>query len=120
MNLCWARDMVTAREIWELASEKDWNYQTVKTMLDRLVSKGYLAMSKDGTICVYEPLVRRSAALSRAIEDFVSTVLDDTMEPFLVHLAKSGKVTERELETLRREIEERERAGGSGSDEDES
>ena len=43
MNACWDRKNLTARDVHEaVAPQREWEYQTVKTMLDRLVEKGYL------------------------------------------------------------------------------
>ena len=106
MNHCWQLGQVTARQVWEASADhRDWNYQTVKTMLDRIVDKGYLSMHKVGPVCVFSPAVPRSTALSAAVEDFVATVFDGTLQPFFSHLVQSGRMSEEELESLRRSLD---------------
>ncbi|MFC1573965.1 BlaI/MecI/CopY family transcriptional regulator, partial [Candidatus Latescibacterota bacterium] len=51
MNICWKKGKVSAREIYEeTLKEKQRGYQTVKTMLDRMVGKGFLEREKFGPI----------------------------------------------------------------------
>jgi BlaI family penicillinase repressor len=110
MNICWRLGKSTARRIHEesLKSHRR-QYQTVKTLLDRMADKGYLRVDKVGPVCQFVPTVKRSAAVSAAIEDFVGTVLDDALAPLFVHLAEGREMSEEEIETLRRLLEERKR-----------
>jgi len=109
MNICWKKGRVSARVIYEeTLREKQRSYQTVKTMLDRLVEKGYLRREKFGPIWLYTPSVARSAVMAREIETFVCTVLDHSMTPLFVHFARKEKLSREELKELRKLIEEKE------------
>ncbi len=102
MNICWRLGKSTARQVYEESLDRrERDYQTVKTLLDRIAAKGYLEIEKLGPLCLYTPIVKRSAALATAIEDFTHTVLDNTLAPVFVHLADSGRLQEEELESLR-------------------
>ena len=106
MHVCWKKGRCTAREIYERAVKKrDWKYQTVKTMLDRLADKGYLHRDKLGPLCLYEPVASRSQAVGQALDSFVGTVLDNTFAPLLLRLAKERKLTQDEIESLKELIE---------------
>lgn len=110
MNICWERGKATARQIHEQTpSERSWNYQTVKTMLDRLVAKGYLRREKLGPLCLFEPAVPRAKVVTRSIDAFRDTVLGNTLAPMFAHLAKGRKLGKDELASLKRLIEEQER-----------
>ena len=107
MNICWKKGKVSAREIYEeTLKEKKRGYQTVKTMLDRMVGKGFLEREKFGPIWLYEPVVSRTKMLGREIESFVNTVLDKTFAPLFVHLAEKEKLSPEEIEALKKLIEE--------------
>ncbi len=106
MNICWKKGQASARVIFEeTLREKKRSYQTVKTMLDRLVEKAYLRREKFGPIWLYRPSVARASIISREIENFVGTVLDHTLAPIFVHFAKKEKLSDEELDELRRLIE---------------
>lgn len=109
MKTCWTKGKCTAREVHEAVSrQKDWQYQTVKTMLDRLVGKGYVRMDKIGPICLYVPAISQNKVMTRALDSFVGTVLDGAFAPLLAHLAKGKRLTDDEIASLKRLIEEHE------------
>ncbi len=109
MNICWKAGKATARQVYEqIESKKTWEYQTAKTMLDRMVGKGYLRLEKLGPLCLYEPVVKQPKAVARAIDRFVETVMDDNLAPLVDHLAKKRKLSTRELEELKQLFTEEE------------
>lgn len=119
MNICWRRGRSTAREIYDdsqRAGARD--YQTVKTLLDRIVAKGYLTMEKVGPVCVYVPKKRRTGALREAIHDFVDTVLDHTPQPLVAHLAERDDLDDEDLALLRAILSTHEEASPSRLDRD--
>ena len=106
MNLCWSLDSATARQVYEasLVREKR-EYRTVKTLLDRIVKKGYLEVRKLGPLCIYTPGVTKRQALRAAIDEFVDIVLDRSLAPLFVHLADREELDEDELEGLKQLID---------------
>jgi BlaI family transcriptional regulator, penicillinase repressor len=102
MNLCWKLRKATARQIYEESlKDQKRDYQTVKTLLDRITGKGYLRMEKLGPLCIYLPSVSRASVVAGAVETFVATVLDNSVAPLFQHLAKNEEISEQEVEALR-------------------
>lgn len=102
MNHCWKLRKATARQIHEaLLQDQERDYQTVKTLLDRIVAKGYLKVEKLGPLCIFSPAVSRASVVAGAVEDFVSTVLDNSVAPLFQHLARNETINEQELKTLK-------------------
>ncbi len=109
MKICWEKGQVSARVIYEeTLKEKKRGYQTVKTMLDRLVGKEYLEREKFGPIWLYKPAVLRSKVIGKEIDTFVSTVLDNTFAPLFARLAEKEKLSREEIEALKKLIEQHE------------
>jgi predicted transcriptional regulator len=107
MNLCWKLGTATARQVYELASQrKRREYRTVKTLLDRIAAKGYVTVDKVGPIRRYTPAVERTAVLRNAIEDFVVNVLDSSVAPVLVYLANKDRIDHDDLERLKQLVAE--------------
>jgi BlaI family penicillinase repressor len=107
MNLCWKLKKATAREVHDLISEiKTRDYRSTKTVLDRVVAKGYLRVETVGPVRVYLPKVPRAKVLKTAIEDFVTNVLDDSVAPIFLHLARTDRMSEEDVERLRKIVEE--------------
>ncbi len=112
MKICWLKGKSTARQIYEVALEKKvWEYQTVKTMLDRLTNKGYLRREKLGPLCLYRPIVPRSKAVGKAIDTFMDTVLDNTFAPLFAHLARGKKLSDEEIASLKKIVAEHKEVG---------
>jgi BlaI family transcriptional regulator, penicillinase repressor len=108
MNACFRLGKATARQVWEeLGGEAERDYQTVKTLLDRIAAKRYLRITKLGPLCLFTPAVPRRKAVGAAIDDFLSTVLDGTVAPLLQHLTGTGRISAEELEALKALVDKR-------------
>lgn len=109
MRICWEKGQSTARAVYdETLKEKKRSYQAVKTMLDRLVKKGYLERTKLGPIWLYKATVSRARVVAREIEKFAGSVLDNSVAPLLIHLGRKEKVSPGEIEALKKLIREKE------------
>ena len=109
MKCCWNKGKCTAREVYEeMLKQKTWRYQTVKTMLDRLEQKGYVKLSKIGPICLFEPAVSQTRVMGKALDAFVGTVLDGALAPVFAHLAKGKRLTQADIESLKKLVEQHE------------
>lgn len=113
LNICWKKGSKTSvKEIYEESlKEKIRSYATVKTMLDRLVIKGYLQREKFGPIWLYTPEQNQRQVVSQAIDDFIKTVLGDNTIPFFKHLVENREKYQYDLEELRniiKKIDEKE------------
>ena len=101
LNICWEKGEVPARVIYEESlNERKRAYMTIKSTLDRLVGKGYLHSKRLGPILLYRPAVSRAKVLARSIENFVGTMLDNTLAPVITHFAKRGKLNPEDIEAL--------------------
>src|SRR6478735_2041419 len=98
MKACWDLKKCTARDVHASVTEqREWEYQTVKTMLDRLVEKGYLRRDKVGPISVFLPVVPRTRVVRRAIDGFLETVLGNRLAPLFSHLSGGEKLSDEEI-----------------------
>ena len=109
MTACWKLGRSTARQVYEAMGEEEREYQTVKTLLDRIAAKGFLEVDKLGPLCLYTPTVRRATALRGAISEFMDTVLDHSLAPLFQHLAAREDIDDEELAELRKLVEAAER-----------
>jgi BlaI family penicillinase repressor len=108
MNICWKKGKSSARNVFEeTLKTKTRSYHTIKTMLDRLVVKGYLTREKFGPIWFYSPIVAKSKATGKEIERFVGTVLDNTFTPLLSFFSEKESLTDEEIDSLEKLIEEK-------------
>ncbi len=108
MNICWKKGKASARILYEESlKEKERSYHTVKTLLERMVKKNYLEREKFGPIWLYTPLVSRSRTISREIESFADTVLDNTFTPLLSFFTEKQELTDEEVAAMEKLIKEK-------------
>jgi predicted transcriptional regulator len=95
-----------AREVYTIAGEQySWTPATVKTLLKRLVDKGYVSTTPVGNGFVYRPAQSALATLQSAADHFLTNVVDGATGPLLVHMVEKTPLSEADLDSLQRLID---------------
>jgi BlaI family penicillinase repressor len=107
MKLVWERDSATVRDVYEaLLVRRKIAYTTVMTMMKILETKGYLKKRRQDRAFIYRPAHPRSQVIGGMIREFIDRVFNGSAEPLLVHLVKSRRIREKDLEKIARMVEE--------------
>lgn len=102
MEALWERGRGTATDLQkDLMDTQHWAYSTVKTMLDRLVEKGYVKYRRVGNVYEYSPKVGRKAAVTRVMDDVVDRVLSGSVTSFIHRLVERRRLKPGEIAELR-------------------
>ena len=97
---------VTASELLpEILKKRKWHFSTAKTLLDRLVGKGYLTSRIRGKTCFYRPLVSQELTTRKSVASYLDDVLDGAFGPLVAYLADRKGLTTGEIAKLERLIE---------------
>ena len=113
MNALWKRSPATARDLSEyLPKDTNWAYTTLKTMLTRLVVKKAVSERKRGNTSVYEPLISKTKARSKAVVSLVNQAFDGTVGPLMHFLLEKEKLSKKQKEELIELLKKEERSGG--------
>jgi BlaI family penicillinase repressor len=103
MEVLWRKQPLTANDVIEsLGDQTDWKPNTVRTLLARLTKKGALKVASEGNRYLYTPCFAREQHVSDESESFLSRIFGGTAKGLLVHFAESGKLTEADLNELRK------------------
>ena len=109
MKTFWRQGPQAARDVYAgLPEGHGWAYQTVKTMLSRLVRKGALAYDQIGNSYLYRPVHTREEMTRAATQSFVDRVFDGALKPFAAYCVEEARPEE--LEAIRRELDRAARA----------
>ena len=82
MRVVWTKEETTSSQILEILEQKtDWTASTVKTLLKRLVDKGYLATQKSGKSFLYSTLVSEEEAIDKMWEAIFHCTRVDQEDP---------------------------------------
>ena len=90
---------VTGRHV--TGRHQEWSPETVKTLLRRLVAKGYVKTHRVGSSFLYLPNKPATTVLKKAGETLLGYAVDGTVAPLMAHMIKGGKLTQDELQSLR-------------------
>ena len=79
---------------------------TILTVMERLRKKGYLARIKEEAVYRYRPQTEQADVLKDVVREFVENRLAGSLSPFVAYLAEAQNLTDEELSTLRRIVDE--------------
>lgn len=103
MKPLWEEGPLAARDIYKRVPDKyGWAYETVKSMLVRLIKKKMLTYDQVGNSFLYRPAYSRNEVTREATGSFIRRVFDQGLSPFFAQFIETA--TEEELALLKREI----------------
>jgi predicted transcriptional regulator len=109
VKLLWKCKRLSSREIHEMIVKKnDWTYSTTRTVIDRMVKKGYLSKENFHGIYIYGAKVSKVKLLARQVSQFAEKILETDPLALLPLFAKSEILTEEELDKLKALLKEKE------------
>lgn len=105
MQILWQRQPLSANDVVAaLADDKDWHEKTVKTLLNRLVSKGALGFDKDGRAYLYYPLIAEQDYQLQQSRSFVERLFAGRVAPLVAGFASQNKLNADDVEQLKQLI----------------
>jgi BlaI family penicillinase repressor len=106
MKIVWELRKAMAREIYTIAGEQhSWTPATVKTLLKRLVDKGYVSTTQVGNGFVYRPAQTPLSTLQSAADALMTNAVEGLTGPLLVHMVERTALSEDDLDSLQKLID---------------
>jgi BlaI family transcriptional regulator, penicillinase repressor len=110
MEVVWRKSPVTALEVvQQLVAHKQWQDQTIRTMLRRLIRKKALRYKAEGKVYYYSPALSREQCVRGESQSFLERVFGGAAQPLLVQLAQETKLSPEEIAELKRILRDKER-----------
>ncbi len=107
MRIVWRSKGCAARDVYEAAGRAHgWAPTTSKTVLRRLVDKGYLTTTRVGNSFLYRPARSAVKSLYDAADGLLANALEGTSGLLISYLVKRSKLSAEELERLRSLLDE--------------
>ena len=106
MNQIWCRRKVSVAEIYShFLKKRRWSHNTVKTMMQRLVKKGYLICDDSQRAHIYRPAVPRRHVAGKALTETLDRILDDGFGPLVAYAARRKDLSDEEVTKLKEILE---------------
>jgi BlaI family transcriptional regulator, penicillinase repressor len=99
MQLVWARGNVTAEEVREELA-RPLKESTVRTVLRRLETKGYVTHTVEGRTFHFIPAEARGAVAAKAVQRIVDWFCDGSLEEVLTGMVDNAALSPKQLQAL--------------------
>lgn len=111
MKIVWELRKAMAREVYTIAGQRhSWTPATVKTILKRLVEKGYLSTTRVGNGFVYRPAQSALSTLRSAADTLLTNTVEGATGPLLAHMVEQTSLSADELDLLEKLIDDKKQA----------
>lgn len=112
MKVLWEDGPLDARRVYDtLSGDKEWAYQTVKTLLSRLVAKGAVDYEQVGNAYLYRANVLREEMTRREVRSVFDRVVGAAISPVLAHLIDEADLTSDDIKHLQQLLGEKKQGG---------
>jgi BlaI family transcriptional regulator, penicillinase repressor len=103
MEALWRKSPVSADEIvTDIGRQQDWSDKTVKTLINRLLTKKAIAATRDGRRYIYTPLIQRSAYVQNESRSLLDRLFDGRLAPLVSHFAETRQLSKDDVTELKR------------------
>ena len=111
MKIVWELKKGMAREVYTIAAGRHaWTPATVKTLLKRLVEKGYVTTTAVGNGFVYRPAHSALSTLQSAADTLLTNAVEGVTAPLLAHMVEQTSLSEEDLDALQKLIDAKKRS----------
>ncbi len=119
LQIVWQLGEATVQEIHDaLPAERQIALGTVQTVLRRLREKGYVQAELQGKAYVFSSAMQPDRVISTKVSELINRFFGGKALPLVMHLAKSRKLTERDIKRLRQLLDEEENDSSSSKEKD--
>lgn len=110
MQILWEKGEANAREITDaLNHENPISHSTVQTLLRKIEMKGAIAHKSDDRTFLYYPVVQESKVTYSVTREIIDRIFDGSAGGLISYLLQNEKISKKELDDIRRLIEEKEK-----------
>lgn len=107
MEALWRQSPRTAEDIIaEVAGPQGWTEATVKSLINRLLTKGAITAEQSGRRYLYRPCIERLAYVSHESRGLLDRLFDGRIAPLVSHFSKTDQLSPDDIAELKRLIAE--------------
>ena len=107
MEALWRAHPLSAEDITkEIAEKQDWSTGTIKSLLNRLLSKEAISAEKDGRKYLYSPILTREDYMSSEGKGLLDRLFEGRVSSLLAHFSKHEQLNKDDIEELKKAIGE--------------
>ena len=108
MKVLWSKSPIPSNDVIQtLENHTDWSPKTIRTLINRLVQKEAIGVNTEGKVYTYFPIVQEDELIKVENQSFLKRIYGGALQPMLVNFLKEEKLSNEEIEELKRILDER-------------
>jgi BlaI family penicillinase repressor len=106
MEALWRESPLAAEDVTaQVAGPNGWSEATVKTLINRLKTKGAITAKKDGRRYLYTPRLARADYVAAESQGLLDRLFEGRLAPLVSHFSEGGKLSAQDVAELKKLIE---------------
>lgn len=101
MDVLWRTSPLGADEVVAALEGRNWAEPTIKTLLNRLLTKGAISAGRDGRRYLYSPVLQRHAWVAEQSSGLVDKLFDGRVAPLVAHFSQRGALSAQDIAELK-------------------
>lgn len=106
MQVFWARGALASEDVVDALRHGKWQESTVKTLINRLLTKGALRARKENRRYIYSPVLTRAEWLSAESHGFVDRLFGGRIAPLVSYFSQQRRLSKKDVEDLKQLIKD--------------
>jgi len=107
MEVLWRESPLAAEDVAAaVGPDQDWSVATVKTLLNRLLTKKAVSAERVGRRYLYAPLIARADYVREESQTLIDRLFDGKLAPLVSHFAETKQLSADDIAELKRLIED--------------
>ena len=108
MQIIWEKKEVTSLQIIKQLNGHNWNDNTIRTLISRLINKKAVGISKkEGKTYTYVPLIKENEYKAKKTKNLIKQLYHGSVNEMLLNFVDTNEMSKSELKMLMNEIEEK-------------
>ena len=109
LSVLWQNHPLSAKHIAEKLTDESWTYVTIKTLINRLLKKGFLSFEKEGRQYLYSATITEKDYLKKENKSFVERMYAGSFSGLFAAFTQHEKISGQELKEIKKMISEMEK-----------
>ena len=107
MRVLWESGPATADEVFKaIGKQEGWQEPTVKTLLNRLLSKGAVSAEAEGRRYRYQPLLEEKDWVLEESQGLLGRLFNGRVAPMVAYFSKHGQLSKNDVAELKKLIDD--------------
>lgn len=108
LKVLWQSSPLDGKQIAEQLSHESWSYVTIKTLINRLLTKEYLSFVKEGRRYLYDATISKKDYLKSENKQFINSLYDGSLSNLFASFSEHEKISDNELQEIKDMIKQME------------